>query len=121
MARLRLKPNAPRLKDYLKVVQNIQGLSQTEEGEYVRRLKAGDEVSKRALIEAFLPMVVKWVAPLRGGHLTFASMIEAGNIAMIRALKDYAAQAEGSLAAFLEAAVTAEILRRNAGPAQGRI
>jgi DNA-directed RNA polymerase specialized sigma subunit len=49
--------------------------------------RSGSSDARRALMEGCLPLVVAWTAPLRGQDMPFARMIEAGNLAMMEALR----------------------------------
>jgi len=47
----------------------------------------GDEWARRLLEERFLPLVLRWVQPYRGRGLELEALIELGNRALLRALR----------------------------------
>jgi DNA-directed RNA polymerase sigma subunit (sigma70/sigma32) len=75
------------LKDYLLCMQEHCVPSEEELALVLSMARSGSVEAQRALVEDCLPLVVAWTAPLRGQEARFSRLIEAGNMALIGALK----------------------------------
>lgn len=81
------------LKDYLVLMSSLEAVTPQEQSRLLSSYMGGEEGALRQLIEAFLPKVVVWVAPRRGGGYSFQELIAIGNCAVIETLKDWRGQA----------------------------
>ena len=76
-----------KLKDYLICMRQIPALSPDELNSAVSQNAQGDLRARRLLEERFLPYVLAWVMPYRGCGLELLPLIEIGNRALLRALR----------------------------------
>jgi len=76
-----------RTKDYLSCMQQIPPLSEDELDMALKARSGGDEWARRLLEERFLPKVIPWVLPYRGHGLELMDLIEIGNRALLRGLR----------------------------------
>ena len=72
------------LKAYLREIGNIPLLSAEEELELARRSRAGDKAAKEKLINSNLRLVVSIAKKYRGLGMSFADLIQEGNMGLIR-------------------------------------
>lgn len=80
-------PRPFNLKEYLLCMQQIPRLSE-EDLELTLEARAdGYEWARRLLEERYLPLVIGWVLPYRGRGLELESLIELGNRALLRGLR----------------------------------
>jgi DNA-directed RNA polymerase sigma subunit (sigma70/sigma32) len=77
------------LKDYLLLLGSLGELDEARRGILLKRSALGDAQAGRELVEAYLPRVLKWVAPRRGEALSFQELIAIGNCALIETVKSY--------------------------------
>jgi|GEM_PF-4190786 DNA-directed RNA polymerase sigma subunit (sigma70/sigma32) len=106
MARAALSKRSRHLKDYLLLVQEHEPLGEEDACAYLEQARWGSQAAHRALIEACLPLVVASAAAWRGKGLSFLSLIEAGNLSLVKALAELeTAPAEGPLLACLKAKI----------------
>jgi DNA-directed RNA polymerase sigma subunit (sigma70/sigma32) len=106
MARAALSKRSRHLKDYLLLMQEHEPLGEEDAGAYLDQARWGSQAAHRALLEACLPLVVCCAASWRGSGRSFSSLIEAGNLALIKALADMeCAPVEGPLLAHLKAKI----------------
>jgi DNA-directed RNA polymerase sigma subunit (sigma70/sigma32) len=75
------------LKEYLLCVQRLQPLTQEELDRSFDAWMRGDERARRLIEERNLYCVVAWVQPYRGQGSSLECLIEAGNRALLRALR----------------------------------
>src|SRR5215211_7806262 len=64
-------------------------LNHQEEIDLSKRVKTGDEVARKRLIEMNLKLVVSIVKKLRGHGLPFEDLIQEGNIGLMKAVEKY--------------------------------
>jgi DNA-directed RNA polymerase sigma subunit (sigma70/sigma32) len=76
-----------RLKDYLVCVAGLDALTPGELKQAYMAWQEGDEAQRRLIEERYLPRVIAWVLPYRGAGLRFKALIQAGNYALLRALR----------------------------------
>ena len=118
MARAALRKRSRHLNDYLLVMREHDLLGEEDARAYLNQACLGSQAARRALIEACLPLVVHWASRFRGGVLTFSSLLEAGNLALLQAIAEAERQpVEGTLLGFLQARV--ELSLQSALAAQG--
>jgi DNA-directed RNA polymerase specialized sigma subunit len=109
MSRSALKQLPPELKEYLNHMPLLSLPEEWKQRELLGRMRQGDAEAKRQLAEGYLPLVVKWVSPFRGGILTFQQLIERGNQAMVQALDPFKGNSGDELGVYLEKTVIEEI------------
>jgi DNA-directed RNA polymerase sigma subunit (sigma70/sigma32) len=81
---------------------SVQPLNARQEQRLLKAARGGDEASLRALVENYLPRVVHWVSPRRGGALSFQELIALGNCALMQTLGSWNGDPKGLAdAAFL--------------------
>jgi len=106
MARAALSKRSRHLKDYLLLMQEHEPLGEEDACAYLEQARWGSQAAHRALIEACLPLVVACAASWRGRGQSFSSLIEAGNLALIKALTGLeCSPLEGPLLAQLKAKI----------------
>ena len=98
-----------RLKDYLACMLHIPTLSKEDLDRVVLARSQGDEWAKRLLEERFLPKVIHWAQPYRGRGLGFEKLIQAGNRALLRGLRQLKPGHFVDAEDFLETSVVKEI------------
>jgi DNA-directed RNA polymerase sigma subunit (sigma70/sigma32) len=76
-----------RLKDYLLCVARVAPLQRVELEETLQACLAGQATAKRLLEERHLPHVVAWTLPYRASDVPYLRLIEAGNRALLKAIK----------------------------------
>ena len=76
-----------RLKDYLICVARIAPLQRVELEDALRACAAGQLTARRLLEERHLPHVVAWSLPYRISDVPYLRLIEAGNRALLKAIK----------------------------------
>ncbi|GHW02970.1 RNA polymerase sigma factor SigA [candidate division SR1 bacterium] len=80
-------------KDYIKLyfmeISRISLLTPDEEKEVARKIKKGDEQAKKRLVEANLRLVISVAKRYFGGRLSFADLIQEGNIGLIKAIEKF--------------------------------
>lgn len=74
---------------YLKEIGNIPMLTASEEIEYARKLRQGDDKAYRTMVEANLRLVVSVAKRFTGRGLSFLDLIQEGNLGLIKAVKKY--------------------------------
>jgi DNA-directed RNA polymerase sigma subunit (sigma70/sigma32) len=94
-----------RLKDYLLCVQRLEPLGGGELERAFEDWMRGDERARRLLEERHLGLVIAWVQPYRGFGAGFMDLIEAGNRALLRALRRQAGMTAENLEDQLRTAV----------------
>ncbi|MCR5412392.1 MAG: sigma-70 family RNA polymerase sigma factor [Patescibacteria group bacterium] len=77
------------IKLYFNDISRISLLSAEEEKEIARRIKKGDEAAKQKLIEANLRLVISIAKRYFGGRLSFADLIQEGNMGLIKAIEKF--------------------------------
>lgn len=76
-----------KLKDYLACMLEIPPLDEVDLKRTVEARALGDAWAHRLLEERFLPRVVQWVQPYRGKGVAFHRLIEVGNRALLKGLR----------------------------------
>lgn len=80
-------------KDFIKLyfndISKIPLLTPEEEKDVARRIKKGDEAAKQRLIESNLRLVISIAKRYFGGRLSFADLIQEGNIWLIKAIEKF--------------------------------
>lgn len=76
-----------KIKDYLLCMQQIPALSDGDLKQALLDRARGDEWARRLLEERYLPRVLGWILPYRGHGLEFSDLIEVGNRALLRGLR----------------------------------
>jgi len=76
-----------KIKDYLTCMRQIPELSEADLRLALQARAKGDSWARRLLEERFLPKVVAWVQPYRGRGLEHIQLIEIGNRALMRGLR----------------------------------
>jgi DNA-directed RNA polymerase sigma subunit (sigma70/sigma32) len=100
---------ASKFKDYLACMLQIGELGEEEIKMLVEALSLGDEQARRCLEEQFLPRVLRWVSPYRGLGLSFECLVETGNRAMMRGLRQLRGNKVIDASDFLERCVVDEV------------
>jgi len=77
------------LKDYLLLLAKIQELDPAREAGLLAKCAEASAEAQRELVEAYLPKVLRWVAPRRGEALSFQELLAIGNCALIETVKGY--------------------------------
>lgn len=77
------------VKIYLKEIGHVQLLSAEEETQLAQRMKAGDSVAKKRLIEANLRLVVSIAKRYVGRGMQFLDLIQEGNLGLIKAVEKF--------------------------------
>ncbi len=77
------------IKLYFNEISRIPLLSAEEEKEIARRIKKGDEQAKQRLIESNLRLVISIAKRYFGGRLSFADLIQEGNMGLIKAIEKF--------------------------------
>ena len=77
------------IKLYFNDISRISLLSAEEEKEIARRIKKWDEVAKQKLIEANLRLVISIAKKYFGWRLSFADLIQEGNMGLIKAIEKF--------------------------------
>ncbi len=77
------------LKKYLKEISRLPRVTPAEERELGRKIRKGDAVALRRLVEANLRFVVSYAKRYRGCGLSFLDLINEGNIGLIEAAKRF--------------------------------
>src|SRR5688572_27590229 len=98
-----------KIKDYLCCMQHIPPLSEADLRLAVEARAQGDAWAQRLLEERFLPMVIAWVQPYRGRSLEFMQLIELGNRALLRAIRQLRPGLAVDSADYLEKCVVDEV------------
>lgn len=75
------------LKDYLICLAGLAALTPAELEAAYGAWQRGDEPARRLIEERYLPRVVAWSLPYRGAGIRFKALIQAGNYALLRALR----------------------------------
>ena len=75
------------LKEYLLCIQRLVPLGDGDLERAFGDWMAGDERARRLIEEQHLSRVVAWVLPYRGQGIAFMALIEAGNRALLKALR----------------------------------
>lgn len=88
-----------RLKDYLLCVARVAPLASSDLDEALKACAAGQSTARRLLEERHLPHVVAWTLPYRSMDVPYLKLIEAGNRALLKAIKRWQG---GPAAAFLD-------------------
>lgn len=99
----------PELKQYLQLMPCLSLPEEWKQRELLARLRGGDVSARQDLAEGYLPLVVKWVGPFRGGVLSFQQLIERGNQAMLQSLLPFTGGSGEELYNYLEKTVKEEI------------
>jgi DNA-directed RNA polymerase sigma subunit (sigma70/sigma32) len=76
-----------RLKDYLVCVSGLDALTPGELQQAYTAWQQGEDAQRRVIEERYLPRVIAWVLPYRGAGLRFKALIQAGNYALLRSLR----------------------------------
>ena len=80
-------------KDFIKLyfndISKIPLLTYEEEKEIARKIKKGDEESKKKLIESNLRLVISIAKRFFGSRLTFSDLIQEWNIGLIKAIEKF--------------------------------
>ncbi|MDD2537305.1 MAG: sigma-70 family RNA polymerase sigma factor [Candidatus Absconditabacteria bacterium] len=80
-------------KDFIKLyfndISKIPLLTADEEKEVARKIKKGDEAAKQRLVESNLRLVISIAKRYFGGRLSFADLIQEGNIGLIKAIEKF--------------------------------
>ena len=80
-------------KDFIKLyfndISKIPLLTPEEEKEVARKIKKGDETAKQRLVESNLRLVISIAKRYFGGRLSFADLIQEGNIWLIKAIEKF--------------------------------
>ncbi len=74
---------------YLKEIGSISMLTSEEEIDLARRIRQGDDVAYRRMVEANLRLVVSIAKRFVGRGLSFLDLIQEGNLGLIKAVKKY--------------------------------
>jgi len=74
---------------YLREIGRVQLLSSEDEISLAKRIEAGDESAKRALIEANLRLVVSIAKKYVSRGMLFLDLIQEGNMGLIRAVEKF--------------------------------
>jgi hypothetical protein len=98
-----------RIKEYLNCMLQIPALSEAETELAVAAMATGDVWAHRLLEERFLPQVIRWVLPYRGLGPEFEALIEAGNRALLKGLRQLKPGLAVDTADFLEACVVQDV------------
>lgn len=77
------------LRIYLKQVRKLPLLDASEMRILAERLKKGDQIAKRRMIEGNLRLVIKLAKRYRNQGLSFLDLIEEGNIGLIKAVEKF--------------------------------
>lgn len=88
-----------RLKDYLLCVARVAPLPASDLEDALKACAAGQSTARRLLEERHLPHVVAWTLPYRSTDLPYLKLIEAGNRALLKAIKRWPG---GNSSAFLD-------------------
>jgi DNA-directed RNA polymerase sigma subunit (sigma70/sigma32) len=97
------------LPNYLNCMLHIPSLSPEDLEMAVQARACGDAWAARLLEERFLPKVVRWVHPYRGRGLEFQNLIELGNRALIKGLRQLKPGVCVDAEDFLESCVVREV------------
>lgn len=100
-----------KLKDYLLCVHRIDPLQGSELARALKGVAKGEERSRRLLEERFLRHVVAWVQPYRAQGLPFLGLIESGNRALLKAIRNWKSEV-GPFEDFAERMVSEEVEAR---------
>ncbi len=73
------------VSSYYGQIRNKPLLSRREEAGLSRQIKAGDEAARNALVEANLKLVVKIARIYRTADVSFADLIQEGNVGLVQA------------------------------------
>ncbi len=90
-----LRKNQDGLKDYLALMAGVDRLSFHRKAGLLEASRCGDAGAYRELTEAYLPLVVSWVASRRGEALSFQELIGIGNAALMENLRNYQGPVQG--------------------------
>ncbi|MBQ7074166.1 sigma-70 family RNA polymerase sigma factor [bacterium] len=77
------------IKLYFNEISRIPLLTAEEEKEIARKIKKGDEQAKQRLIESNLRLVISIAKRYFGGRLSFADLIQEGNMGLIKAIEKF--------------------------------
>jgi hypothetical protein len=82
-----MKSVPQKTKDYLNCMLQIPPLSDDDLRTALLARMSGDEWARRLLEERFLPKVIAWVLPYRNPGFELMDLIEIGNRALLRGLR----------------------------------
>ncbi len=85
----RARAGGDSLNAYIREIAKFRQLSQGEEKELGRRIKAGDEKAVQGMVEANLRFVVSYAKRYRGLGLAFLDLIHEGNLGLMEAAKRF--------------------------------
>ncbi len=77
------------IKLYFNEIANIPLLTPEEEKELARRVKQGDELAKKKLVESNLRLVISIAKRFLGSKLSFMDLIQEGNVWLIKAIEKF--------------------------------
>ena len=83
------KPVDDPVRAYLNEIARVSLVTGVEELRLAKRIEAGDEGAKRALIEANLRLVVSIAKKYNGRGIAFLDLIQEGNLGLIRAVEKF--------------------------------
>ncbi len=86
-AKPQVTPDA--LNNWIRRVSKKKLLSREEEVEIAKRIKAGDDEAREALIEANLRLVVSIASKYQGHNVPLADLIQEGNMGLMRAVEKF--------------------------------
>jgi RNA polymerase primary sigma factor len=85
--------NDQQYKDFIKLyfneIANIPLLTPEEEKELARRVKQGDELARKKLVESNLRLVISIAKRFLGSKLSFMDLIQEGNVGLIKAIEKF--------------------------------
>jgi RNA polymerase primary sigma factor len=93
------------LRRYLQEISRYPTLDHEEEKELATKIKEGDELSLRRLVEANLRFVVAFAKRYRNPNVPFLDLINEGNLGLMQAAKKYDPFKEGTDVKFITYAV----------------
>jgi DNA-directed RNA polymerase sigma subunit (sigma70/sigma32) len=90
-------------------MMQIPELGPQELDEAIHAMAKGDAWAARLVEERFLPKVVRWVLPYRGKGLELGELIEIGNRALLKGLRQWKAEAVVDATDYLENCVAQDV------------
>ena len=95
------EPSDP-VEDYLRDVERVPPLNSHEEGELWEAFKGGDDTGDayKRLMEANLRLVFPIAVRYEGRGLSFADLVQEGNIGLVRAVEKFDPSEGGDFATF---------------------